>query len=771
MEAWTGRRSRRIGNPGADSLENITPLAWEKITEVLTPLLGDPNPKANPKMVKTYMGLKTLHQKFNNFFLIRYAPGEVILAKGVYSDFAAIHLSGEIEVVDPGDEVQAVALPASDCWRRPGRIRRWIERRLIPKLEKAGTPPKPAEPEKKPKPKEGEPEPPPPPPPPGPSLKQRLSMSAAKTLRRFFKPSLGDKALSEPWAAKQRETGVLLGQRLAKDANGQLLPVGDRFVGVTGAVWNQKRSVSLIASPVAAEPCEMLLIKRKALMDIIAAAPEFYQKKLDEFIDQTLPELLAENRLFREALYLEDVPEQKWPRQLALLQGRTPAGMTPPIQRLRDVLGPALCQQIDAMNVEDIKPSAGMQLAFDPDRIPQWFSNRLMIIRELDGLLEKDIYDENAWPRQSLGEVVNALIDIPVAKRTRAQKRRLTRILLEITFQGAMNLASMPVLDEETRPFPRTPEAFRELARFMRQDAQGKPLQLVRVDKNDAAFREGEVADAMYLILTGTARVTKQFPGGTMILNHLDKGSYFGEACIEEGAKRSAAIDGLTKLNLLKLDREIVLRMMEVYPSIAQRLDRERNRVRRRDLETRTGRIVPSDDPPPDVRSKLLVTTNLLVIDMDLCTRCDQCVRSCAEAHDDRPRFHRANPKLRFGKWEIAASCLHCSDAPCLEACPVGAITFLETGAVQILRDRCIDCKSCVPECPFDVIDMYPPVGPHDTAKPDIWDEITVATKCDLCLTDKRDPPCVVGCPYDAAHRVPPQQFFERLDRAALAQQ
>ena len=59
-------------------MENVTPLAWEKITEVLQPVLGDPNPKANPKMVKTYMGLKTLHQKFNNFFLIRYAPGEVM---------------------------------------------------------------------------------------------------------------------------------------------------------------------------------------------------------------------------------------------------------------------------------------------------------------------------------------------------------------------------------------------------------------------------------------------------------------------------------------------------------------------------------------------------------------------------------------------------------------------------------------------------------------------------------------------------------------------
>ncbi len=744
-------------------MENITPLAWETVTEILTPILGDPNPKANPKMVKTYMGLKTLHQKFNNFFLIRYAPGEVILAKGAFSDFAGIHLAGEIEVYDPGEEQQAIALPTVDCWQRPGRIHRWVTQSLIPLLERASLA-SPAE-KKKPAGAEGEAGAPA-----GPGVKERLSAAAVRLLRRWFKPWSGDKAISEPWAARQRETGVLLGRRAAKGPDGQLLPVVDRFIGVTGAVWNQKRTVSLIAANTADEPCEMLLVKRKALMDIIAAAPDFYAKKLDEFIEQTLPDLLAESRLFREALYLEDVPEQRWPRQLALLQGKTPGGMSPAIRRIRELLGDEMCRTIDAIPPEDIKPAPGMHLAFDPDRIPRWFSNRLTIIRALDALLEREMYDPAAWPRDSVGDVVNQILEIPTERRTRAQKRRLNRILFEIAFQGAMNLASMPVMDEETRPFPRTPEAFRELARFMKQDAAGRPLQLVRVEKHQPVYVEGDPADAMYLILSGSARIVKRFPGGQTILNHLDKGGYFGEACIEEGAKRSATVEAHTKLNLLKLDRDVVLRMMEVYPSIAQRLDRERNRARRRTLEIRVGSLIPADDPSPDVRSKLLVATNLLVIDMDRCTRCDQCVRSCAEAHDNRPRFHRANPKLRFGKFEVAAACVHCIDSPCLEACPVGAITFLETGAVQILRDRCIDCKSCVPECPFDVIDMYPPAGPHDTAKnekPGLWQEITVATKCDLCLTDKRDPPCVVGCPYDAAHRMPPQQLFDALDAAA----
>jgi Fe-S-cluster-containing hydrogenase component 2 len=40
-----------------------------------------------------------------------------------------------------------------------------------------------------------------------------------------------------------------------------------------------------------------------------------------------------------------------------------------------------------------------------------------------------------------------------------------------------------------------------------------------------------------------------------------------------------------------------------------------------------------------------------------------------------------------------------------------------------------------------------------------------VANKCDLCLTDDYDPPCVACCPYDAAKRVDPLEFFPDLKR------
>jgi len=55
---------------------------------------------------------------------------------------------------------------------------------------------------------------------------------------------------------------------------------------------------------------------------------------------------------------------------------------------------------------------------------------------------------------------------------------------------------------------------------------------------------------------------------------------------------------------------------------------------------------------------------------------------------------------------------------------------------------------------------MYTPNSPQDapSSKKGI-----VANKCDLCLTQEHDPPCVACCPYDAAQRVDPVEFFPEL--------
>jgi len=63
------------------------------------------------------------------------------------------------------------------------------------------------------------------------------------------------------------------------------------------------------------------------------------------------------------------------------------------------------------------------------------------------------------------------------------------------------------------------------------------------------------------------------------------------------------------------------------------------------------------------------------------------------------------NPDRAGGRWLFMSdSCKHCTDAGCLNACPVNAITRTDMGNVIISQDACIGCKYCIPACPFGVI-------------------------------------------------------------------
>jgi Fe-S-cluster-containing dehydrogenase component len=50
--------------------------------------------------------------------------------------------------------------------------------------------------------------------------------------------------------------------------------------------------------------------------------------------------------------------------------------------------------------------------------------------------------------------------------------------------------------------------------------------------------------------------------------------------------------------------------------------------------------------------------------------------------------------------------CKHCHNAPCLEACPTGALFRTEFDTVVVQQDICNGCGYCQPACPFGVIDI-----------------------------------------------------------------
>jgi Fe-S-cluster-containing hydrogenase component 2 len=154
---------------------------------------------------------------------------------------------------------------------------------------------------------------------------------------------------------------------------------------------------------------------------------------------------------------------------------------------------------------------------------------------------------------------------------------------------------------------------------------------------------------------------------------------------------------------------------------------------------------------------------SLMVIDLDRCTRCQECVKACVNAHDDgRTRLYLDGPRFQ-NKYLIPVTCRKCLDPVCMIGCPVGAINRGSGGEIQI-ADHCIGCSKCADQCPYGSIQM----DLLDTAQelsPDLQDLLgpgyvlrTVQEKavvCDLCSsTPNKEPSCVYACPHDAAIRV-----------------
>lgn len=83
--------------------------------------------------------------------------------------------------------------------------------------------------------------------------------------------------------------------------------------------------------------------------------------------------------------------------------------------------------------------------------------------------------------------------------------------------------------------------------------------------------------------------------------------------------------------------------------------------------------------------------------------------------------------------------CKHCVNAPCMEACPTGAIIRTEFDTVFVQQDVCNGCGYCVPACPFGVIAMGDPGS--------------TAHKCTLCydrLSYGMQPACAKACPTNS---------------------
>ena len=282
-------------------------------------------------------------------------------------------------------------------------------------------------------------------------------------------------------------------------------------------------------------------------------------------------------------------------------------------------------------------------------------------------------------------------------------------------------------------------------------------VELVRYTKGDVICRQGDIADSFYLIRLGFVKVSEPHPGGELVLAYLGRGGYFGEIGLLGGGIRTATCTALDHVELVRIHGEEFHRMVERFPEVRRSLEtlmRERQEQNRQRLATATS--MPLDS---FLAQGLMEAQSLLVMDLERCTRCDACVRACADAHEGVTRLIREGQ--RFDKYLVATSCRHCRDPLCMIGCPVGSIRRRNSLEV-IIENWCIGCGLCAENCPYGNINMHPfEVLENDPVNAGRQMAVIKqkATSCDLC-TDLAEPSCVYACPHDAAHRVEPNEFF-----------
>jgi Fe-S-cluster-containing hydrogenase component 2 len=144
--------------------------------------------------------------------------------------------------------------------------------------------------------------------------------------------------------------------------------------------------------------------------------------------------------------------------------------------------------------------------------------------------------------------------------------------------------------------------------------------------------------------------------------------------------------------------------------------------------------------------------------DYEKCTGCQSCSVACS-----LQRERISNPKLgriqlahrREEGIHIPVVCNQCEEAPCMNVCPVGALSRDTTTEVVLLDyDICIGCRMCTLACPFGAMLVN-----LDTGK---------VMKCDLCADVETGPICYKVCHTEAIRYVPlTQAMSHRRQKAA----
>lgn len=313
-------------------------------------------------------------------------------------------------------------------------------------------------------------------------------------------------------------------------------------------------------------------------------------------------------------------------------------------------------------------------------------------------------------------------------------------------------------------------EQFGDLEWYAKYRKQSNASPSIRIASEPLVAEEGQYAAALWIVRSGFARLSRRQGAGHRTLAYLGKGQVFGlrEIAHNRGQHQQTppipyqeSLRAIGYVDVLRIPKQIVLDHVLPFvrsADLPEPIESPRYEFGQPILDA------PLNREPHDVETglleflvdqRLINGSQAMMIDLNRCTRCDDCVRACATTHGGTPVFIRQGPQ--YGNWLFAQACMHCADPVCMIGCPTGAIhRDDQSGLVQINSSTCIGCKSCAESCPYENIRMVPRRDNRGRMLVDSasGQSLVQASKCDLCTSASGQPSCQQACPHDALVRI-----------------
>lgn len=370
----------------------------------------------------------------------------------------------------------------------------------------------------------------------------------------------------------------------------------------------------------------------------------------------------------------------------------------------------------------------------------------------------------NAYPRSATVVAEGEVVVLEMLRNVLyiLQRNKKSRDWLEERYRSR-------TIDNHLRTVPLFARLIQDDKQFAEFVGYMRPrVTVTRLNPGEVIFRQGDPAEHFYMVRVGFVKVSQERPGGSQVLSYIGPGGYFGEIALlshlpeirdlAPAGVRTATCTALDHVDIVRVNAEDFRAIVERFPALRAGLVETAVTQLREDEQARKQvDKVPLGD---FLQQGLMEAQKLLVLDLEKCTRCDECTKACSDSHEGVTRLVREG--LRFDKWLVASSCRSCLDPYCLVGCPVDSIHRRGSREIRI-ESWCIGCGNCANNCPYGNINMHATLAERpDPANPGkrVMAEVNKATVCDLCADLDGQPSCVYACPHDAAHRMSGQELL-----------